>query len=54
MAQVHEEIIAIKVSTLVKDSEKGESFVTDDMIDTLEEAVAALVGDGHIVEVIKN
>lgn len=53
MAQVHEEIITIKVSTLVKDNEKGNNTITDDMVDTLEEAVAALVGDGHVVEVVK-
>jgi len=54
MAQIQEEIIAIRVSTLVKDSDKADNVITDDMIETLEEAVAQLVGDGHIVEVIKS
>jgi len=53
MAQVHEELLAIKISSLVKDEEAGDDAVTDEICDTLEEAVAALVGEKFIVEVIK-
>ncbi len=53
MAQVHEEVLAIKISSLVKDEDAGEDAITDDICETLEEAVSQLVGDKYIVEVIK-
>ena len=52
MAEIKEEIIAIKISTLVKNVEDADNIITDDMVATLEEAVGALVGVGHVVEII--
>lgn len=54
MARIYEEIITIKISTLVKDNNENETtLVTDEIVDTLEEAVSTLVGNEHVVEVVK-
>jgi len=53
MAKVAEELIVIKVSQLVKDSQDAEQKVTDTLISDLEGIVGELVGEGCVTEVIK-
>jgi hypothetical protein len=52
MAQIIEENIIIKVSKLVKQS-AGESLVTNDTLQALEQVAQELLGDAVIVEVEK-
>ena len=52
MAKIQEEIIAIKVSKLVKDSENAGKLVSTETVQALEQVAQQLVGDGVIVEVI--
>jgi hypothetical protein len=51
MAKVHEEIIMVKLSKLVKNSEEPEQLTNDDFETNLEAIVQELVGDAIIVEV---
>jgi hypothetical protein len=51
MAIIHEEILIIKVSKLVKDTADTPSLINADTIAALEQVAQELVGDGVIVEV---
>ena len=51
MAVIHEEILVIKVSKLVKDTADAPVLVTADTVAALEQVAQELVGDGAIVEV---
>jgi hypothetical protein len=51
MARIHEEIIVIKLSKLVRESTQADSLVTSDVTDALEAVVQELVGDSVIVEI---
>lgn len=52
MAKVKENIIVIRLSRLVKDSDNQESsLVSEDVTDNIEAIVQELVGDSVIVEV---
>lgn len=51
MAIIHEEVLIIKVSKLVKDAADAPSLITADTISALEQVAQELVGDGAIVEV---
>lgn len=54
MAKIHEELIVIKLSKLVKDSETdASSLAGSDIIQSLEAVAQELVGGSVIVEVIK-
>ena len=50
MAKIQEEIIAIKVSKLVKDSDEMKSLSTDEITLALEQVAQELFGDGVVVE----
>jgi hypothetical protein len=50
MAKIHEEIIVIKVSKLVKESDSGVTIVTDDLVQALASVAEELAGAGVIVE----
>lgn len=50
MAKIHEEIIVIKVSKLVKESDSGVAIVTDDLVQALASVAEELAGAGVIVE----
>ena len=52
MAKIHEEIIIIKLSKLVKDGDTAQE-VSGELISTLEAVVQEMVGDSIVVEVIK-
>jgi hypothetical protein len=51
MAIVHEEIVIIKVSKLVKDHDDAPVLITADTVSALEQVAQELIGDGAIVEV---
>ncbi len=52
MAQINEEIIAIKISRIAKDGMELESVVNDEIVTTLESVAQELVGEGAIVEIV--
>ena len=51
MAKIIEEIVVIKLSKLVKDSDVGTEIVSDDTVTALPAVVEELTGAGIIVEV---
>ncbi len=51
MAKMIEDVLVIKLSKLVKDSESGEHIVTEDIHAALEQVAQELVGNGVLVEV---
>ena len=51
MAQIHEEVIVIKLSKLVKDASSTTPISTDETLQALEQVAQELVGDAVIVEV---
>lgn len=51
MAKVHEEVIVIKLSKLVKDNQKVDSVVTDEVTAALEQVAQELVGADVIAEI---
>lgn len=54
MAKIHEEIIIIKVSKLVKDGNSPvEPVITPEIANGLDAVVQEMVGDAIIVEIIK-
>jgi hypothetical protein len=53
MAKIKEEMLIVKVSTLIKDGAEGSDVFTAEICDGLEEAISDMVGTGHVVEIIK-
>ncbi len=53
MAKIHEEIIVIKFSKLVKDSDAGLTVTNEDLISNLEAVAQELAGSSIIVEIEK-
>lgn len=53
MAKIHEEVVVIKLSKLVKNSEDGTPLAGDEIVVALEQVVQELVGENIIVEVEK-
>lgn len=51
MAKLQEEVIVIKVSKLLKDSESSTEIISDDVLHSLESVVAELAGTGTLVEI---
>ena len=51
MAKIHEEVVLIKLSKLVKDSDAGGEIATDDIVAALQSVAEELAGAGVIVEV---
>lgn len=54
MATLHEEVIVIKLSTLVKDGVEGSNVVSDELISTLTTVAEELLGAGVVVEIENN
>mgnify|MGYP003338262179 CR=1 FL=1 len=50
MARIVEEVIVIKLSRLVKDSEVTENLATSEVVASIEQVAQQLVGDSVIVE----
>ena len=53
MAKIHEEIVVIKLSKLVKDSDAGTEIATDDIVAALQSVAEELLGSGIVVEVVR-
>jgi hypothetical protein len=51
MAIVHEEVLVIKVSKLVKDTADAPTLITADTVLALEQVAQELIGDSAIVEI---
>jgi len=53
MAKVHEEVVVITVSKLVKNTESTTEIINDDIIAALGSVAEELLGQGVVVEVNK-
>jgi len=51
MAKIHEEIIVIKLSKLIKDSDQGQPIASAETVSALQQVSEELFGNGVIVEV---
>jgi hypothetical protein len=50
MAKIHEEIVVIKLSKLVKDTDAGIEIATADIVTALQSVAEELAGTGVVVE----
>jgi hypothetical protein len=53
MAKIHEEIVVIKLSKLVRDSDAGGEIATPDIVAALQSVAEELAGAGVVVEADK-
>ena len=53
MAKLNEDMVVIKVSELLKDSDENRKILNQDIVSTVEAAVQELVGAGKLVEIIQ-
>ena len=54
MAKIHEEVVVIKLSKLIKDQdENAELVATNDICDALQSVAEELLGSGVVVEVVR-
>lgn len=51
MAKIHEEVIVVKVSKLIKNDDDATALINDDVVTALEQVAQELLGDSVIVEV---
>jgi len=51
MAKIHEEVVVIKLSKLIKDGQDTGSIATQDLTDALTAVAEELAGTGVVVEV---
>jgi hypothetical protein len=51
MAKIHEEIVVIKLSKLVKDTDNTTTLAVDDVVAALQSVAEELLGNGVVVEV---
>ena len=54
MAKLNEDMVVIKVSELLKDSDEQRKIMGPDVVNTIEQAVQELVGPGKLVEIIQD
>lgn len=53
MAKLNEEAVIIKVSELLKDDSEAGAILSTEMLEGIEAVVQELVGEGMLVEIIK-
>ena len=53
MAKIIEDVLVIKFSKIVKDSEEGSPIANPDVQTALEQVAQELVGSGVVVEVVQ-
>lgn len=53
MAKIHEEVIVIKLTKLVKNTENSAQVASEEILTAVEQVVQELVGQNIIVEVEK-
>jgi len=51
MAKLQEDVLVIKISKLIKDSDEAGTALTEDIITSLEAVVQELAGAGTLVEI---
>lgn len=52
MAKIHEEVVVIKLSKLIRDKDGEEQYIaTNDVCDALQSVAEELLGSGIVVEV---
>lgn len=51
MAKIHEEVIVIKISKLIKDTDNGGQLANDELVSSLATVAEELAGAGVVVEV---
>jgi len=52
MAKIHEEVVVIKLSKLIKEKDGSEQYIaTNDICDALQAVAEELVGAGVVVEI---
>ena len=54
MAKLNEDMVVIKVSELLKDTDEQRKIMNPDIVSTIEAAVQELVGPGKLVEIIQD
>ena len=50
MAKIHEEVVVIKLSKLIKDNDPGSDIATPDIVAALQSVAEELAGAGVVVE----
>ena len=50
MAKIHEEIVVIKLSKLIKDTDLGSVLASDEFVSALQSVAEELAGAGVVVE----
>ena len=50
MAKIHEEIVVIKLSKLIRDNDAGAPIASDDIVAALQTVAEELAGAGVVVE----
>lgn len=53
MAKIIEELVVVRFSKIVKDTEKNKTLVSAELMQTLEQVVQEIAGEAILVEVIK-
>jgi hypothetical protein len=53
MAKIHEEVVVIKLSKLVRDNDAGGEIATPDIVAALQSVAEELAGAGVVVEADK-
>ena len=53
MAKIHEEVVVIKLSKLIKNSDEVSEIATDDIVAALQSVAEELAGPGVVVEADK-
>tara|TARA_B100000965_G_scaffold341523_1_gene310345 strand:- start:8076 stop:8252 length:177 start_codon:yes stop_codon:yes gene_type:complete len=53
MAKLNEDMVVIKVSELLKDTDEQRKIMNPEIVGTIEAAVQELVGPGKLVEIIQ-
>lgn len=51
MAKLHEEVLVVKVSSLLKDSDKEATILNNETITSIEAVIQELVGANTLVEI---
>lgn len=53
MAKIQEEVVVIKLSKLIKDTDSEQTIASEDLVSALQSVVEELSGPGIVVEVDK-
>ena len=54
MAKLNEQVLVIKVSELLKDSQPANTILSTEIIGQLEQVIAQLAGAGKVVEILQD